>query len=351
MVFFDSPLWDATFHLSQVSDQYSLILPVTMKINRFVFFLTLICTVQHLTVSHLKAQEITDRVNQTYEGVKNLEVKASFCEVILKVSPSDKVYLRGELEINIRGLTGANEEDFKIRHQKEGETLRVWVERPERNWVIGSMRIDGKIEISLPENLNVFVDNSSGSVLADGLKGGKVHLEASSGNVSAKNLKTNPTLKTSSGGINAENIVGNVSCKSSSGSQHLKQINGDIVSVASSGRLVLENVKGSILAETSSGAIRLVNVEGQLQLRASSGSIRGENVLLTGNSKFHTSSGAIRMDLRNQSKDLSYDLTASSGSLHVNDTRSGKRILIKEGQTMITGVSSSGSQRYQTGVF
>lgn len=81
-------------------------------------------------------------------------------------------------------------------------------------------------------------------------------------------------------------------------------------------------------------------------MEASSGALSGENIELTDHSSFRTNSGGIRMHLRNNVDQLSFDLSASSGGLSIGNQRMKKSYYSDKGSIKVKGVSSSGSQRY-----
>ena len=210
---------------------------------------------------------------------------------------------------------------------------------------MGNLRAE--LNFKVPSSIDLMVDNNSGSVYVSGITAEKTHIEANSGSIKATNIQANATIETNSGSIKASNIKGDIRGKSNSGSQRWEQIKGNITTGANSGGIKFDRVQGSIEAQTNSGGIGLENITGSLKLKASSGSIRGSNVDLKANSAFRTSSGGISIGLVNNLDDLSFDLSANSGGLTVGKSRGSKKLYLqKSGTIQITGISSSGSQRY-----
>ncbi|MDX2302602.1 MAG: DUF4097 family beta strand repeat-containing protein [Microscillaceae bacterium] len=286
------------------------------------------------------AQDMISQAQFSETGINTLEVQGSFCRVDITGSAStSSVDFKGEI------LGNKNPGSVEIKYQRNGSTMRVWIER-DNKMVWGNIR--GELIFQVPADIHLIVDNSSGSVAVRGIRHTKMSLETSSGSIDAQDIEANSNFHSSSGSIKVMNLKGNIQGQSSSGSQRWEQIQGNIQTVASSESIRFTQVEGNLDAETSSGGIRLENVKGSLNLRASSGSLSGTDVNLMASSSFRTSSGSISMGLVNDVNALSFDLTASSGSLTAGNNRSNKRLYLeKQGTILIKGVTSSGSQKYQ----
>jgi len=129
--------------------------------------------------------------------------------------------------------------DIEIKYEKSGSRLHVWVERKSRNSSWNS-NLRGTLIFSVPNNIELDIDNSSGAVYAENINATTCRLEASSGKVQAYRINAETYLETSSGRITADNITGKLKVKSSSGGQSLSDIKGNIHAVASSGRMIYE---------------------------------------------------------------------------------------------------------------
>jgi hypothetical protein len=116
---------------------------------------------------------------------------------------------------------------------------------------------------------------------------------------------------------------------------------------SSSGSQTYEEIDGNIRAKSSSGRITINKQTGALEIRATSGRLEGQEVKLTGNSSFQTSSGRISFEFENDFDDFSFDLQSSSGVLRVGESRGKEMLILGNGPIKITGKSSSGSQEYR----
>ena len=287
------------------------------------------------------AQNIISQGEFSESGIQRLEVKGAFGKVDVQGSS-------GKSTVDFKGeITGNRNSNFaEIKYERQGNTMKVWIERPKKvNWNYGNIK--AKLVFKVPSNIDLMIDNNSGSVYVSGITYESTHIEANSGSVTVENIEANAYIGTNSGSIRATNIKGNIKGKSNSGSQRWNQIKGNINTVANSGGIKFNTVQGSIEATTGSGGIGLEKIIGSLKLKANSGSLRGSNIELKANSAFKTSSGGISMSLVNNVENMSFDLTAGSGGLTVGKNRGGKRLFIeRQGAIQVTGVSSSGSQRY-----
>lgn len=280
-------------------------------------------------------------VDETFSGVDEIEVKGSFANVEVNGSQRKDVHLTGELMVSKK-----NEDDYKIRYEKNGDKLEVWIEKPSRNWSWNSNNKPSVIRLEVPVKTEVEVDNSSGNVKVTYIKA-DVSLEASSGNIDVSDIEGRLNIEASSGNIYISNVEGHVASETSSGRQSLNDINGKVKAEASSGNILLTDVKGTLSLKTSSGDIKLVEVDGNLTAGSTSGDITGNDVKLTGSNEFKSTSGSIRMDMTNNMDDVHFDLHATSGSIRAGSSE-GKRDLVinSRGKVKVYGKSTSGSQRY-----
>ncbi len=316
---------------------------------------------------------IIDEVNQEFTNTASVEVEGIFCQVNINGSNQSNVVLTSVIKAK------KQRDDIKVKYKQEGSTLKVWLETP--NSLSGSF--NGQIELSVPQNTNITVKNSSGSIHVQNIGQSLVQLTASSGSINAKDVDSNITCVASSGSINVDKISGNIIGKTSSGSQHISNIggdakiqcssgslqirningntdalassgsihisdiNGDLTAKVSSGSLNLENVLGDVISKTSSGSIKMNNITGAVHSSSTSGSINGNSISLTKSSSFSSTSGSINIQLNNNEDELSFDLSASSGSLNAKGHKGHKRLRLQQGEILVKGNSSSGSQNYR----
>jgi DUF4097 and DUF4098 domain-containing protein YvlB len=328
------------------------------------------------------------QVTKTFSNVTSIDVKGAFCDVIIKTVPGNTVKFLGSIKTR---------EDRPIRYSQSGSNLKIWVEshgdRHSETHELGILEqillsifdgnysYEGLLELEVPVNTNILVNNSSGSIMASDLGGNNISLNASSGRIRCANILSSLNVKTSSGAIEVHKVKGNLYSKSLSGSQRISEIGGSLKSSASSGSIsvdkvygsshvsslsggvkvsnlsstlyassssgmiLIDDVEGNIEASSLSGGIKLKDVRGTLNLKTTSGSIKGESISLTNSSSFSSLSGTINMSLINADK-FSYDLEAGSGRLKALGHSGSKKLLVIKDQLWVKGRSSSGSQTF-----
>lgn len=292
----------------------------------------------------------------TYDGVKKIVVKGIFCDLTLIGENREDVKFEGI----IKGVSRKGS-SYKINHRLEGNTLRVWVESPRTTWG----NIYASLKFLVPSQMEIDVKNSSGDVYCENISSDYTKIRASSGDVEVKFLNSNLDVATSSGEITLYEIKGDLTAQSSSGNHEYNKVAGNIKCIATSGDLELENIVGSISSRTSSGNQEFETVEGQiksisssgnikilnsktiLNLTSSSGNLRGQGLVLLGESYFKATSGDVSMMLLNDFEQLSFDLSASSGSLRAGNRRGDDNLYLKSGEIWVHGKTSSGNQTFK----
>jgi DUF4097 and DUF4098 domain-containing protein YvlB len=232
----------------------------------------------------------------------------------------------------------------RVLHERNGRELSVWVETPTAplNFTSGSV-----MTFRIPMKTDVAVTNSSGSVAVEGLTPSRINLEVSSGKIRLKDITARLDVKSSSGSIEIEAYDGIKNISSSSGTITVSDSDGDIAADSSSGKHDYRKIIGSIAAHSSSGKIMVSDSEGTVELRSSSGSLGGSALSITGNSAFQTTSGSINIDFSNDIDDFTFKLESSSGMITVAGIRAKGDVATGSGKIQITGISTSGSQKYQ----
>ena len=265
-----------------------------------------------------------DPVKETfsYSGVEFIVVNGSFFDVEIKGRSQNVV--EGTVTISDR----QRRRGVKVNRELTGSTLKLTVETP-RRWA-GFLSLPGSsIEIGAPIDTELEIGTGSGSITVEAIKADAIMLSASSGRINISDCEGTLSAESSSGRINIESCDG------------LKTLS------ASSGAIVVQASDGDIEGQTSSGKIDLTDVTGALDLRASSGKIQGEQVTLTGNSSFRTSSGSIVFDFTNDIDRLKLELESSSGQIVAGGTSAKGTVITGNGDILVKGKSTSGRQNYK----
>jgi len=251
--------------------------------------------------SILKSQYLFDAVNETFTEVNSIEVKGVFCKVEFIENQGSSVLLEGEI------LGSKRYEVPCIKYEQIGNLLKVWVEIPGN--ITGNLK--GFLNFSIPKNVLIKVDNSSGNISVNGVGRETLMLNTASGSITISSIPCNANLRTASGSIIANLVSGDLDAKSASGSLKIVDIKGDTKVSSASGSISCIFIGGNLDASSASGSVKVENVKGSAKLSSSSGSINAN--LIFGDLNAKTTSGNLKV---NDIKGL-VKASSSSGTLKI----------------------------------
>lgn len=305
-----------------------------------------------------------------FSGVKKLEVIVSSCDIGVRPSNTEQVHFRADIVTETKGIVKGRPE-YVVTYERKDESLRIKIEDKTKNYVCigGSVNIDARVFVDIPEGIEVTVKNSYGNINAASIRAKMLELKSNSGDISADNvtatmkigsgygnarltnLKGNIDLHLTSGDLSITNLEGDIQAESSYGNLIFKGITGSAKINATSGDVGITGMKGDVTIRSSYGEIRFDGYEGDPDLEAVSGNIIGKNVTLKTFMNAKSSYGNIKMDLLNGAEDLSFDLQTNYGMIRIQKgstkiEEEGK-VLIKQGKIMIKGYTASGDQTYK----
>jgi DUF4097 and DUF4098 domain-containing protein YvlB len=254
------------------------------------------------------------------------------------------VDIAGEDRSGVAGEIFATEED-RVVHRNQGGRLLVEVQ-PRRN-ISFQMGTSPRLVLRIPREAAVRVESGSGSVRVVAVSHSQgVVVESGSGAVAVADIDGPTDVDTGSGSVDVRNVRGRVTISTASGSIQAAGIDGDLRTDTASGSQRLVRIDGDVEATSASGGVQLNETEGRVRVETASGSQQGEELVLTGDSSFRSSSGSIRMDFVNPLDELRIDATAGSGTIRVGSNR-GDRLVVGDGPIVVTGKTSSGGQEYR----
>ena len=267
-------------------------------------------------------------------GINELRIESSLLDVEVYGTPGLLVDIRGE-EIP---------DNVVVEYRRQGGLLHVWVEK---KFTLFPQRKNGKLVCSVPRGTELNVASSSGTVSVQDVNPDSLRVRSSSGSVRLSSIRGITDVESSSGSLFLDRMQGQLRAQSSSGRIEVTVLDGDITASASSGSVRLSRIDGDIDVSSSSGRIELDATRGTIRAETSSGGVYGDNIWITNDSIFKTSSGKIDIDLANPLSVFEFRLSGSSGGLRAGDITGKKHLEVGTGSILITGSSSSGSQRYR----
>ena len=269
----------------------------------------------------------------SYPGVREIEIESATFDVAVQTVDQD------EISLEIRN----NPRNYTVYHETRGDRVVVWVEKSFS--LLGGFHT-GELILQVPASTEIDVETSTGDVVASGLTGDSVRIRTTTGSIQTRNITSELELRTTTGRVTVESSEGEFDVSTSTGSISLVATEGPVEARSSTGSQSFESVRGDIEARTTTGRIEFSDTEGMVRAQSTTGSHRGENVLLTDDSRFQTSTGRIEIDIAQVLESLEFDLESSTGSLSVGDDRSQRRLFLGGTGITVEGRSSTGSQRY-----
>jgi lia operon protein LiaG len=280
--------------------------------------------------------EVTQRVDEEFSGIKEIEIDAEFMEVNYEGR-------EGQTTVKLDGIVESSRSgNFKIKYKQEGNSLDIELDR---SGVVGAGNHRATITLIGPKDIDLEVEAGSGNTVIAGIEHPTLEVSAGSGNIQVMTSKVpSIRLEIGSGSIGAYNIIGNLQAKASSGKVEIEQLQGNANVSASSGQVQVKSLTGKLNVEINSGNLEMANVSEIERLKVSSGNISGSGIGLGPNTKLITSSGRIYIQTFTQLSDYNYDFEAGSGRVVVGESSSSGSLKINNGApNTISGTVSSGS--------
>lgn len=183
--------------------------------------------------------------SMTVKDVTSVEVENLRGQVKIVGKSTDTIKVKGELDDDAEGFT----------FEQNGSVVLIKVEMPRHlsnNW----SRNETKLEVSLPEHLNVSFSGVSTDLALSGIKA-DVNANSVSGNIKIDDVGKRLEVSSVSGDIMAKNL---------GKSTHLSSVSGNVLTSGSSGQLFVKTVSGDIDATTTATQVEAKNVSGEIEL-------------------------------------------------------------------------------------
>lgn len=288
-----------------------------------------------LLVAATAAADVELRQEHTFDAGpgQRLVIDVSFHTVDVAVKPGSAIHAVVEVSTRASGRKAEQAiEDYRPVFEQKGDTLIVRSTRKQR-WTWRTPNLKGRVTVTMPPDVDLLVDSSSGTVTIDGdLGDATVTCDASSGSIRVSGAMAKLVADTSSGSIRV------------SVDRPLEAFLAD----ASSGSIHLEGGALDARADTSSGSITLLGLRGDAAMEASSGSVTGQwDTIPPGTSiNAGASSGSVTIRLPAGTA-LSGSVDTSSGGIRSdfpgNFTRDSATFSGGEGAVELRAETSSGS--------
>ncbi|PKI17693.1 DUF4097 family beta strand repeat-containing protein [Colwellia sp. 12G3] len=194
-------------------------------------------------------------------------------------------------------ITGSNEDDMEVSFNNSDENVSIKGDFDRSSFGFGNNHIRVTYKVTVPENYNLNLDTSGGSIEIENLKG-KVDAHTSGGSITLEDMVGDVDIKTSGGSLDLDNIIGKIDAKTSGGSITLKLPTNPTKdsSVKTSGGSITaylaKDVAVNLSAKTSGGRVSSeFAVNGTTKKRSIIGTINGGGPELV----LKTSGGSVRI--------------------------------------------------------
>lgn len=149
-------------------------------------------------------------------------------------------------------LTLRRDGDRAILKSHFGDNWRLW-------GPTGSIDLD----IRVPSELGLIIDDGSGSIAVDGVSGG-VSIDDGSGSIRLRNVG-GVAVDDGSGGIDIDGVTGDVIVDDGSGGLKIRSVDGSVKISDGSGGINVDGVTGDLVIEDSgAGSLTISNVQGRV---------------------------------------------------------------------------------------
>ena len=122
-----------------------------------------------------------------------------------------------------------------------------------------------RLEISMPAKLSLYVNDSSGSMVVEGVSG-DIEIDDSSGSIRMADVGGSVKIDDSSGAIKVDRVGGDISVEDGSGSITITEVQGSVTVDDGSGSINVHDVgKDLIIVDDGSGSIDYSNIQGEVE--------------------------------------------------------------------------------------
>lgn len=244
----------------------------------------ILAAVAILTLSGCGLQAVGFNVNNCpVSALRSGGVAIAGVKTVRITSDSGRLDIQGQAgatEVKAGGRACAQNasglDQIMLKVEKVGDEARVTAYVPRTLSFMGP-RLE--LAVTLPDNLPVTVEQSSGSLTVQSVAG--LNLTKGSGSAEVDGVAGDVQVRSDSGSMKVSNVTGNLTLTRDSGSTVIRDVGGNVtIPGKDSGSLSIARVGGSVLvARDGSGSLNVTDVKGDLTVQhKSSGSLHYDNI-------------------------------------------------------------------------
>ncbi len=278
--------------------------------------LYLLSTVLFFFVAQGAFADIDANLKKTFDvnkgGTLNIESDFGSIEVSTHQKNSVVVEILREVDAFTKKEAERILEDLEISFDQQGNDVYVEADYHKDGFRWGNRRIKMKFIVTVPDEYNVDLSTSGGSISVDDLKGA-VAAKTSGGSLSFGNIEGPVNGRTSGGSISLDGCDGNADIKTSGGSIKIGDVNGSVDAHTSGGSIKINRAEGNVIAKTSGGSISVEEVLGEIEAKTSGGSVTARILSQPkADCTLSTSGGSVNIYMANN-VDVNVDAKTSGG--------------------------------------
>jgi hypothetical protein len=158
-------------------------------------------------------------VDTTFNGITAIVLVGDKCDIAVHGNSGKDVTIKYNYHIDAKGLFSRNKDgQCKLSYEINNSVLTLQVKRSNQSYSgISTLSETSKIDMHIPEGIDVRMDSDLGDIAADGLKGSNIKLQSSLGDITAQNCSGNIDLNTARGDISLNDVQGKITSNTDMG--------------------------------------------------------------------------------------------------------------------------------------
>ncbi len=207
-------------------------------------------------------------LNLGASGIALVDIEAGAGSLeITGVSGADEISVMATIQVSDRDADNARElieSILVLTLEKQGDTAVLKAYFKQRPWNFGdSARVH--LVVQMPDNLNLAVDDGSGSMQISAVAG-NIEVEDGSGSITMTNVGGEVEIDDGSGSISVEGVGGDISIDDGSGGIKVRGVAGSVIIDDGSGGINVSDVEEDlIIVDDGSGGLNFSDIKGRVE--------------------------------------------------------------------------------------
>jgi hypothetical protein len=207
-------------------------------------------------------------LNLDADGISAISIEAGAGSLEIKgVAGLDQIEVQALITLpgrNDEKAVQKIESDLVLYLEKQGSKAVLHGYFDEGMWNFGNSPTVGLI-VRVPEHLDLDVDDGSGSVVIEKVRG-DIEIEDGSGSLSMSDVGGDVEIDDGSGSISVSGVGGDISISDGSGSIKVRAVTGSVVVDDGSGSINVSDVgEDLIIEEDGSGSLDFSDIRGKIE--------------------------------------------------------------------------------------